>query len=414
MRRGPNLSWAWVGLETLRSNPLRTVLSTLGIIIGVGALVSVLSLGDGMERHIRREIERTTSVQTVFVTANLTEVVDGMMVTRRDYLVPSPEMAREMAREIPEITDYSLSVQGSLVASVPRGRPQGATLVATLAREVDFREMEFLDGRYFSEAEAERGAPVVVLSHHLAARLAEPRDPATLVGETVRIGGSVRRVLGILAPYPGERSSAALVPLRAASALLPAPAGGHKPTLVLKARSVERVDELEARVEDWIATRFGRRGEGLDVDTQLERLEQAQEGILVFKLFLGAITGISLLVGGIGIMNVLLASVTERTREIGIRKAAGARRRDILLQFLAESVSISGAGSAIGVALGLAVSFLATTVMRRMVDQPIYPVLSASTLLLAVLSAVTVGLVFGIYPAVRASRLSPIEAIRHE
>jgi putative ABC transport system permease protein len=136
--------------------------------------------------------------------------------------------------------------------------------------------------------------------------------------------------------------------------------------------------------------------------------------MLLFKLLMGAITGISLLVGGIGIMNVLLASVAERTREIGIRKAAGARRRDVLLQFLAESVAITGLGSVVGVLLGLGGAFGVTAIMRARADAPVYAAFSWGTVAVAVLAAVTVGVVFGIYPALRAARLSPIDAIRHE
>src|SRR5688500_10001047 len=151
------------------------------------------------------------------------------------------------------------------------------------------------------------------------------------------------------------------------------------------------------------------------VTTNESRLDQLSRGILVFKLFMGAITGISLLVGGIGIMNVLLASVTERTREIGVRKAMGARRRDILMQFLAESVAISGAGSLLGVALGLSGAFAIVAVIRAQA-QAVYldATFSWSTVMSAAISAIAIGLTFGTYPARRAARLSPIDAIRHE
>jgi putative ABC transport system permease protein len=144
------------------------------------------------------------------------------------------------------------------------------------------------------------------------------------------------------------------------------------------------------------------------------RLSQLTRGVLVFKLFMGAIVSISLVVGGIGIMNVLLASVTERTREIGIRKTTGARNRDILRQFLAESVVVSGAGSAIGVVVGLAAAFGFTALIRSMTEMPVYADFTVRTLLVAALVAVAIGLIFGTYPARRAARLSPIDAIRHE
>ena len=136
--------------------------------------------------------------------------------------------------------------------------------------------------------------------------------------------------------------------------------------------------------------------------------------MLVFKLVMGAIAGISLLVGGIGIMNILLASVAERTREIGIRKAAGARQRHVLLQFLAESVAITGIGSVLGVILGLAGAFGITAGIRHLTDAPLYAAFTWQSVAVAAAAALLVGLVFGTYPARRAARLSPIEASRHE
>jgi len=136
--------------------------------------------------------------------------------------------------------------------------------------------------------------------------------------------------------------------------------------------------------------------------------------MLIFKLFMGAITGISLLVGGIGVMNVLLAAVAERTREIGIRRAVGAARRHILAQFLAESVTISGVGSFVGVLLGVTGAYGITALIRAHTKAEMYAGLSVSTVVVAVIATVTVGLAFGLYPALLASRLSPIDAIRHE
>jgi putative ABC transport system permease protein len=183
---------------------------------------------------------------------------------------------------------------------------------------------------------------------------------------------------------------------------------------MVKSRRIEDVDAVRTRVEGWLEQRFGNFERYFTVSSSERRIAQARQAILVFKLSMGAITGISLLVGGIGIMNVLLASVTERTREIGVRKAVGARRNDIMLQFLAESIAIAGVGSLLGVMLGMAGAFASTAIIRMASEAPLQAAFTWSTMLVAVGAAVFVGLAFGTYPARRAARLSVIEAIRHE
>ena len=407
---------ARVGFDALKVNPLRTALSTLGVIIGVASLVAVLSLGDGMERMARSEVERTTDVQTVSVTSKTTESVDGQTLPVRDYPVFTLADAAAARDEISDASGVSLSLGGRTTVDSPQtGKRRSTGVTATLADADQFMRLEFSDGRYFSPIEAARNTPVVVLSNKLAGELAAGRAPSSMIGRTVRVNGNPREVIGILAPYKGEFALNLYVPFTAAGTVLPPAVAPRTPTLLVKARRIEDVDRAKALVEDWVAQRFGRWEGRIEVQTSTQRLAQATEGIFVFKLFMGAITGISLLVGGIGIMNVLLASVTERTREIGVRKAMGARRRDILLQFLAESVAISGAGSLLGIALGLSGAFAIVAAIRSQA-QAIYldATFSWSTVVSAALSAIIVGLTFGTYPARRAARLSPIDAIRHE
>jgi putative ABC transport system permease protein len=187
------------------------------------------------------------------------------------------------------------------------------------------------------------------------------------------------------------------------------------PHLLVRANRVEDVDLVRTRAEAWLAGRVPHWKTQAKVEySRGLRLQQAQQGLLIFKIAMGSFAAISLLVGGIGIMNVLLASVLERTREIGIRKAIGARQRDVLLQFLSESVAISIIGALIGAALGLLGAFGAAALMRRVSGAVLYAGFTWSTLLIAAAITITVGLAFGTYPALRAARLSPIDAIRHE
>jgi putative ABC transport system permease protein len=215
----------------------------------------------------------------------------------------------------------------------------------------------------------------------------------------------------------GLGGNTAIVPFPIAQGVMAPPASPRAPQLLARVARVEAVDSVKAEVERWAAARLGSSWKdeaSVGAGAPQLRLDQARQGILIFKMVMGTFAGISLIVGGIGIMNVLLAAVTERTREIGIRKAIGARQRDILLQFLSESVAISGIGSILGVALGLAGAFGATAVIRSASEAQLHAAFTWGTVAVAALVSVLVGLAFGTYPALRAARLSPIEAIRHE
>ena len=402
-----------VGFATLRSNPLRTVLSTLGVVIGAASLVAVLALGDGMERFVREQIARSTDVQSVVVSARTSITIDNQTFPLDSYPVFTAADADAISAAVPGVDQASLTVNGRSPMSGPAAKLEEVGIVATLPSLEQLVGLELTAGRFFTRAAGDSNAAVVVLSHGLAEKLTGGRAEAA-IGQRVTIRDRAREVIGVLAATGGEQVGTAYVPLQGqVDALYPTPSP-RAPVLILRARSLEEVTAVREGAERWLAQRYGDWKKVARVETNRARLEQVAQGMMLARLFMGAITGISLLVGGIGIMNVLLASVTERTREIGVRKAVGASRGDILVQFLAESVTISGMGSALGAVLGLAGAFGVTAFMRSRTQAEIYAAFTWPTVLVCGAAALTIGLAFGLYPALRASRLSPIDAIRHE
>ena len=404
-----------IALGTLRANPLRTILSTLGIVIGAGALVAVLTLGDGMERFGRQQLATTTDLQSVVIEPRTAEIIDNQAYPIDNYLVLGRADAESLLARLPQVTAVLLSLSGAAPMGDSGATADTVMVQATLPTHAAVLKRALVAGRYFTAAEAAADAPVAVTSFGLGTSIGDGEASAA-IGRSVKLRGQTREVVGVMAAAGGPESVPTVyVPLEAAGAVLAPTPRPRAPTMVLQAARVEDVRSVREGVEQWLGARVGVDwGRKARVHTNLQRVDQAERAILAFKLFLGAITGISLLVGGIGIMNVLLASVTERTREIGVRKAVGARRRDLLAQFLLESVAISGVGSLLGTLLGLGGAFGVTAIIRRQVDVPVYAALSWSTLVVAAAAAILVGVVFGIYPALRAARLSPIEAIRHE
>jgi putative ABC transport system permease protein len=401
--------------RTLKANPLRTVLSTLGIVIGVAALVAVLSIGEGAERFSRQMIERATDLHIVMVTTRTTERIGGVLVRREDYPVLTPEDRADMADRVAGLAHLTLLLsEPARLTLVDDTTQRAAVINAVEPGARAFFEPGFAAGRFFTAEEAVGNDPVIVLSHELASQFAGDGQVAPLLGRSVRIGESVRRVVGVLGEEEGDTRPNAYVPLQAERELFQAQAAPRAPTLLLKAVRLEEIDDVRSQAETWLAERFGSWEADFRIEVAARRVEQAQQVMLTFKLIMAAIVGISILVGGIGIMNILLASAYERTREIGIRKAAGARNRDILLQFLAESITISAVGSAIGVVVGLVGAFGVTKVIRAISEAPLEMAFSWEIVVAAAAVAVGVGVIFGTYPARRAAQMEPVEAIRYE
>jgi len=407
-----------VGVESLRIHPLRTVLSVLGILIGSAALIATMAVSDGMMSFAREQVLRNTSALLVTVSPRTSVYQDGEWMPTHDYPIFTTGDAEALRRLIPGVDAAALTLGGRASASLGAVRCRAAVTFAT-AGLTEFQTRDLVAGRFFSEGEVARNAAVIVVNYALATELSSTRSPLMLVGRIVRVNGRSRRVIGIQAPTGFEDRSdpafQAFAPIRAASALLPTPAGASfAPSIMLRASTAEEVDDVRAAAIDWLSRRYPRGQDKARVIVAAEQLHQVELAFLIMKTFVAALVGISLLVGGIGIMNVLLAAVTERTREIGIRKSVGARAADIHAQFVAESVAIALAGAMAGLVFGFTVAALVTAVFRYQLGAPIHPVLTVGSVLTATLSSSLVGLVFGTYPARRAAKLPPIEALAHE
>ena len=415
LNRAALLESARVGADALRANPMRTVLSTTGVIIGVAALVAAFAITDGVDVWSRALIMRESSVQDVTVTPVTYSVVNGRILPVRGYPTFEAADAAQARIEVPGAVRTTLMLNGTSQVEYLDMRAS-AQLTLSTASLAEFSGLKLSAGRFFTDAEVAHSAPVIVLGSRLAQELSGARDAMWLIGKTIRAGGSRREVIGILAtPASGmEPDFVAFAPIRGGFDILQPARGRPVATLRLKAKSIEAVDSLKLAAENWLAERYGLRAQKLKVEVGTERLENAKQGILLSKLLLGVLVALILAVGGIGIMNVLLAAVVERMKEIGIRKAVGARPRDIHAQFLMESITITGAGSALGFLCGVILAFGSTAIFRMWAGAPIYPVFKPLTAFLAIFSALAVGVLFGTYPARRAARLSPIEAIARE
>jgi putative ABC transport system permease protein len=386
--------------RALRGHRLRTGLSLLGVAIGVAAVVTLTALGEGARRYV---VGQFASIGTnlVIVVPGKTETTGGMPGMGGVPNDLTLEDARALLRGIPEIEKAAPLALGTETVAFEERRRQLAVFGST-HEALEVRRLAVASGRFLPPLEWDRSSPVTVLGQTAARELFPGREP---VGQVVRIGDWRMRVVGVLAPRGQQlgidMDDVAIVPVATAMRMLNRRSLFR---LVLQVRTHADLDRTKERVVRLLAARHGE--EDVTVITQDAVLGAFTSILGALTLALAGIASVSLVVAGVGIMNVMLVSVSERTREIGLLKALGAGRRQILLAFLAEAVLISGAGGLVGLGVGwLAVQALVA----------LYPALPASPPAWAVIAAfslsVVVGAVFGVLPARRATRLDPVAAL---
>ncbi len=412
-----------IAFDALMANKLRSGLTMLGIIIGVGSVVALLSVGNGAQASITRQINSigTNLLTVVPGQVRLTGNVGPASLRTGGSTKPlTISDARAIQREVPILSAVApeITLNNQTIAY---NKNKIATTVRGVTADYAFvRSLEVSSGRWIEAADDARADRVAVLGPDAADNLFEGADP---IGQRIKIGGTTFTVIGVTVPtgasFAGNNDTSIFVPIQAAYRTLinaRTASGDRRVSLIyLSALSDSDIPAAEAAVIDVMRRQHQISEEGSDdftVLTQQQFLSIAGNITGILTLFLGAIAGISLLVGGIGIMNIMLTTVTERTHEIGLRKAIGARRRDILLQFLVESMVLSLLGGLIGVVFGWGVARLMGQV--NISGSTITPQVGLDSILLATLFATAVGLFFGIYPATRAARLQPVEALRYE
>lgn len=384
--------WETLKMSTaaLRGNKLRSLLTALGIIIGVGAVIAMISIGQGASKDIS---DRISNMGTNLI---MVRPMRGTRLTLDD--------ANELLKKVSTITNAVPSISSSITAKW-QNKTYDTTMEGANEAFVAVRNINVDNGRFITAKEVEDRALVAVIGQTVVEELFSNKSP---VGEKITIKGKSFTVIGVLEEKGSSMGTNSddriVIPITTAQRLT---GSTQVNTIYLQAQSAD-VAELAVAHITAIYKQKHKREDTVRVTSQDELLETISSNTKTFTIMLGAIAGISLLVGGIGIMNIMLVSVTERTREIGIRKALGAKRKSILSQFIVESVLLSVAGGLLGVAFGIGVAKMVSSFGAMTT------VLSPISILVSFLFALAVGLFFGVYPAYKAANLDPIIALRHE
>lgn len=413
------LSVFLLAIENLSSNKLRTLLTLLGIIVGVASIISVVTIIQGLNETVAATFSRNGS--TVFTLSKSPSVVTSReemikIGKRRDVTVEDAEAVQLHCADCWRVGYWSRSSQ-----MVKRGeRSADNVMVRGVTRSIfEIEDLSIEAGRVWTESEGDSGKYVAIIGTDIVRNVFDDAPPESIIGEEIRVRGAVVRVIGIAAPLGTilgvSRDNFVMVPYQAALKILP-----ERDSLIvdIQVRESALLDGARDQVQTIMRTRRGKlttyvgaekeEDEGFTVETSdvfVGLYKDATDNIYLVTI---CVSAISLIVGGIVVMNIMLVSVAERTKEIGLRKAVGARNRDIMLQFLIEAIAIAAAGGAIGILGG----FLLANLISLAIGFPM--LFNFQSALMGVALSTTVGIFSGIYPAWRAAHLHPVEAMRQE
>jgi putative ABC transport system permease protein len=398
-----------VALAALRANKLRSLLTMLGIVIGVGAVIAVVALGRGAQQAVN---ERISNLGTTMLTVVPGQVFQGGVASSTDRArlqvsdaTALEEQSSTLGAVEPEMT-RQLQVQF-------RNANTSTNIIGTTPNYADVRKYTLAAGRIFTEEDDQGRQRYAVLGMTTAQNL-NPDNPISLLGQTIRISGTPFQVIGIFQPKGGasgfnDPDDQVIIPL--ATAQFRVMDTKYIRSINVLAPSEAAIPQTMANIQRILRRAhrlMGDRPDDFEIRNQSDFLNASQATTQVFGLLLAGIATVSLLVGGIGIMNIMLVSVTERTREIGVRKALGATRMNVLLQFLIEAVVLCLLGGLIGVIVGAGGAAVMKYTMHWSTD------VSTASIILAFVFSAIVGVIFGVWPARRASLLDPIVALRYE
>jgi putative ABC transport system permease protein len=401
-----------VALGALTRNKVRSFLTMLGVVIGVGAVIALVAAGEGARAQVVSQFESLGSnLLTVSPFTSFSFSRGGLQTSSTELTMADVEAIDALATTVALVAP-SYSSNGTMTYA---GETTSASITGVTSEYAEVNNWQLARGRFITAADNDNLAMVVVLGPSMVEDLfgSETVNP---VGETVRINRQNYEVVGVLeskgSTGPMNQDNTVMMPLRTAQIKLGGAGTTEVSSISVQVRSADEMDLAQAQLTAILRARHG-----LETGVQDDFRVQNQEDIVssvtetsgTFTTLLASIAAISLVVGGIGIMNIMLVSVTERTREVGLRKAVGAKRGDILLQFLAEAVVLSGIGGLIGVGLGIVAAQIITPMLGGT-----QALVTAQSVLLAVGVSLAIGVFFGLYPANRAARLNPIDALRYE